>query len=427
MDGVAGGDFALETRRDLRQICFARVLQVGPLLQVARILGGLALDQTRMRRRNHVRHRSARNKFPEQILHRPRVFIELGDMRGESRSLIEREWLVIRKERARAGDIGFRLPIGAAMNGVVRALEKKRFAIEHQLDAGVAEFRVQAAEAFAWKHDRSGDVVFHLHLVGRMKVRPQLVHAPRTILLVADAQVIVHELLIVELQFVSPDPVHAVDSEVLAPVFSPFRAVIALHREQQLAKSVGQAPQPGVVLVLIFGRRREELNHRAHGPFRAQNRPASSLVRRAVLVDARKICFEDFRHLIDVAVKVANEDRAFQDHVADRFRNFGLAAAGNGARLVAQRAAGPRAHQPPRGAAGLLFHSNAKAVGKHVGRVGAESETPRSVPDHPLDRAIANAELRIFRHVENIRIASIHRVAFRLNLNHRPQQAGRHR
>jgi len=46
MHGVAGGDFALETRRNLRQICFAWVLQVGPLLQVARILGGLALYHT---------------------------------------------------------------------------------------------------------------------------------------------------------------------------------------------------------------------------------------------------------------------------------------------------------------------------------------------------------------------------------------------
>ena len=138
------------------------------------------------------------------------------------------------------------------MNGVVRTLEEKRLAIEHQLDAGIAEFRVQAGKTFARQHDGNRDVVFHLHFVGGMKIGPQLVDAPQAVLVVADAQVIVHELLIVELQFVAPDSVHAVHGEVLAPVLAPLRPVVALHGEEQLAKAVGQSAQPGVVFILVF-------------------------------------------------------------------------------------------------------------------------------------------------------------------------------
>ena len=50
------------------------------------------------------------------------------------------ERLIIRKERAGAGDVLFRLFVRAAMNGIVRALEKQRFAIQHQLHAGIVEY-----------------------------------------------------------------------------------------------------------------------------------------------------------------------------------------------------------------------------------------------------------------------------------------------
>ena len=62
-------------------------------------------------------------------------------------------------------------------------------------------------------------------------------------LVVADAQVIVHQLLIVELQLVPEHSVDAVHGEMLAPVLAPFRPVIALHGEQQLANGVGQRAQ----------------------------------------------------------------------------------------------------------------------------------------------------------------------------------------
>ena len=102
--------------------------------------------------------------------------------------------------------------------------KSKRLAIQHQLDAGIAEFRIEAAQAFARQHDRSRDVVLHLHFVGGMKIGPQLVNAPRAVLVVAHPQIIVHQLLIVELQLVAPDSVDAVHGEMLAPVARPTPA-----------------------------------------------------------------------------------------------------------------------------------------------------------------------------------------------------------
>ena len=95
-----------------------------------------------------------------------------------------------------AGDIGLGLLVGAAVNCIVRTLEEQGFAVEHQLDAGIRIFRVEAAQTFARQHDRNRDVVFHLHFVGGMKIRPQFVNAPGTVAVVAHAQVIVHQLLI---------------------------------------------------------------------------------------------------------------------------------------------------------------------------------------------------------------------------------------
>ena len=50
--------------------------------------------------------------------------------------------------------------VGAAVNGIVRALEEQRLAIEHQLDAGIAEFFVESREAFAREHDGSDVLIF---------------------------------------------------------------------------------------------------------------------------------------------------------------------------------------------------------------------------------------------------------------------------
>ena len=67
------------------------------------------------------------------------ILVEFGDVPGDFGGLLDGERLVIRKERAGAGDIRFGLLVRAAMNGVVRALEEQRLAIHHQLDAGIVD------------------------------------------------------------------------------------------------------------------------------------------------------------------------------------------------------------------------------------------------------------------------------------------------
>ncbi len=51
MHGLAGGNLALQARGDFGEIGFARIFQVGPLLQIARILRRLAVDHAADARR----------------------------------------------------------------------------------------------------------------------------------------------------------------------------------------------------------------------------------------------------------------------------------------------------------------------------------------------------------------------------------------
>ncbi len=140
-----------------------------------------------------------------------------------------------------AGDIGLGLAVGAAVNRVVRPLEEKQLAILHQLDAGVLRLLVEVVQAFARQHDRHRDVVFHLHFVRGIKIGPQFVDAPGAILIESDAQVIADEFLIVEFQLVAPEPVDAIDGEMLAPLAAPFGQVVALHGENELRESSAAA------------------------------------------------------------------------------------------------------------------------------------------------------------------------------------------
>ncbi len=177
--------------------------------------------------------------------------------------IFARERLEIGEERARAGDIGLRLLVEAAMNRLVRPLEQHGFAVGHQFDAGVAIFRVEMREGRARQHHRRRDIVLHLHLVGRMEIRAQLVNAPGAVGIVAHAQVIAHQPLAVELQLVAQVAVDAVHGEVLPPVVAPFGPVVALDGEHKLADGLRQVPHPLVVLVGVIGGGGQQLDHRA--------------------------------------------------------------------------------------------------------------------------------------------------------------------
>ena len=171
-------------------------------------------------------------EFAEQTLHRLGVFVELGRRARRSSRPARRKAARSLRGTCQGSRCRPRLAYRRRDESLRRDAGREAFAIQDQLDAGIAKFGVEAAEALARHYDRNRDVVFDLHFVGRVKVRPQLVDAPRAVFVITDAQVIVDQLLVVELQLVAPDAVHAIDREVLAPVIAPLRPVVALHGEQ---------------------------------------------------------------------------------------------------------------------------------------------------------------------------------------------------
>ena len=193
----------------------------------------------------------------------------------------------------------------------------------------------------------------------------------------AHAQVIAHQFLVVELQLVAQEAVDPVDGEMLAPVVAPFRPVVALDGEDQLADGLRQLAQPVVVLVGVVGRRREQLDHRAQRALRAQDRPLGASSGARLSVDREKSFFRISATWSMSRVIVLHEDRPLQQHVGDGFRDLRLAAARNRAGLVAQRAVRPRAHQPPGRAAELLFQPHPVARGQHVDVAGAQRQLLR--------------------------------------------------
>ena len=81
-----------------------------------------------------------------------------------------------------------------------------------------------------------------------MKVRPELVNAPRALRIEAHPQIVAHQLLVIVLQLVSQKSVDPVNREMLAPIGAPFRPVISLHGEHKLPDGLRQAIEPFVVL-----------------------------------------------------------------------------------------------------------------------------------------------------------------------------------
>ncbi len=140
-------NFPLQPRRDLRQIKVARIRQIGPRLQIARIGGRSSIYHAWMRRRDNILSLRVVDETLQPLFHRLRISIELRHVIHQRAGLLPVEGFKVRKEIARTRDVRFRLPVCSAANRVVRSLEQPAFAIGHQLDARVRIFRVQIAQA----------------------------------------------------------------------------------------------------------------------------------------------------------------------------------------------------------------------------------------------------------------------------------------
>ncbi len=85
---------------------------------------------------------------------------------------------------------------------------------------------------------------------------------------------------------------------------------------------------------------------------------------------------------------VLHEDRALQQHVGDGLGDLGLAAAGDGGGLVAERAIRARADQPPGRAGELLFQPDPVPRRQHVDVSGAQRDLPCAGPAIPNGRSL---------------------------------------
>ena len=150
------------------------------------------------------------------------------------------ERFVVGQERTGRSDVGFGLTVDAGMNGIVRPLEQHGLAVLDEFDAGIIVARVEIGEALARKDHRNGDVVLHLDFVRGVEVGAEFENAPRALGIVADAEIIANEFLVVIAEFVAELAVDAIDGKVLAPAGAPFGTIVAFHGEDELPDGCGR-------------------------------------------------------------------------------------------------------------------------------------------------------------------------------------------
>ena len=113
---------AEEARAHVGQINRALVFEVWTNLQIARILGWLAIDDTRIRVGAIIVGRLGCVEVEYHIAHRLSVLAETNRVFGFVLCELTSEWLVVAEETAERAEIIFGLFVVAADNGIVRTL-----------------------------------------------------------------------------------------------------------------------------------------------------------------------------------------------------------------------------------------------------------------------------------------------------------------
>ena len=204
----------------------------GPELQVARVLGGLAVDQARIGRAGGEALLRLGGRL-EQLLHRGRELVELGDAIDDLLHGLRGQRLVVGEEVVGPGEIGFGLLVQARVDGVVRPLEEALLAVGDELDAAGDLGGRGGADPLGGDDHGCGDVVFGLDLGRGVEVLADLEGAPLAGGEQAHAEVGAAGFAVVDLQFVAGLAVDDVDGEVLAPVLAPLGLVETLDQEDQ--------------------------------------------------------------------------------------------------------------------------------------------------------------------------------------------------
>ena len=236
---------------------------------------------------------------------------------------------------------------------------------------------------------------------------PQAEQPPRAVLAEADPQHVDVDLVTVQAQGIAETAVDQADAEVAAPVAAPLGTVEALHDEDELLDVLRDRIQPGAVGGRVLGLRGgQQLDDAADAPVVIKDQPAVVPVLRRVGEPVGEVTLEDGRDRVHVVVEVWGVGVAEDERVGDGLGDLGLAAAGDGARLVAAGGRRDCAHQAPLGAVGsLLHHLHLVAVGAEVGLVCTQPDRAlAAVRVVPAGREGAQREGRVGRHHHDVRL-----------------------
>ena len=178
-------DAAVEPGAHFGQPGAASIDHVGTRLEVARVLGRLAVDDATVGRADHEAGAGVGGCL-DQRLHRRGPLLEANRILGQLLGLGAAQRLEVRDEDRTVdpGKIGLGRLVDAAMNRVVGTLKEVGLAVGHQLDRGLAsDLDTKVVKPIGGQHHAGADVVFHLDFVGGDEVLAQLESPPRAALI----------------------------------------------------------------------------------------------------------------------------------------------------------------------------------------------------------------------------------------------------
>ena len=420
--GFVGGQTAVEPRTDLGEVPLARILEVGADLEVPRIFTRLAIDDTRMRRRDDEVGPGIFDVRAEHGLDGVGVLAETDGVFHDIHRLFAVERLVVAEEVAGLGHVGLGLQIVTANDRVVGPLEKPGFAIDDKLGRRECELRIDFFDHPARHGNGRGDVVLGGNFSRRDKILAHTEDAPRTVTGIPDADIAGVDLAFPVAQFIAGIAVDGVDAEPASPVVTPIIFVIALHDKHQILDVLGNVVQPRVVFVGVDFGRGQQFDHRTEGAFRAEQwTPLAVGWRNPEPVEV--VSVDDLLDEVEIFFHVGDKHRAVDHRVGNRFGDFRFSPARHGAGLVAQGAFGGFAVETPAAAAGRFEHADLVAGGQHVDIVREQFDFLHPAVALPRHGLFVELDVHILGNVDDRRIFFIDAVAFRFEVHDIGKQA----
>src|SRR3981081_2425861 len=103
---------------------------------------------------------------------------------------------------------------------------------------------------------------------------------------------------------------------------------------------------------------------------------------------------------VKILFQVRDEDWTVYDRVGDGFGDFGLAAAGDGARLMAEGSLGHGANHTPGTIAARLFHADPVSRRPHIGLVWEQFDAASGLAARPGDPLLVEVKPGVLGHID---------------------------